>query len=187
MKINPTNADEYFPNELDLKLSHVLEVDQKNFESALKWIYIGADIRDAYYAKVGLTTGDLQSRSYSSARPTYYLFCGFKARHDISKERLEIIEKNILYELDNKYRFAEYRLKHAESSELSECYFGIPFSRVFRSVHQVIYDNHSNDFITCEYESRFNGFSRGSSIKCVFNHKLVPNTAYYEDVMIQRE
>lgn len=36
---------------------------------------------------------DLGSQSYSSANPSYYLFCAFKYRDDITKAEVEILNE----------------------------------------------------------------------------------------------
>lgn len=48
----------------DYKLASVLERDRADFESTNIWFYVGADYRDSRFAKVGITMGDLRSRSY---------------------------------------------------------------------------------------------------------------------------
>ncbi len=186
MKIRPINADEHFPIEPNYEMDLMSAKAQQEFESAVKWLYVGADIREKNYAKIGITTGDLQSRSYSSARPTYYLFCGFKALHETSREKLERIEKSVLFKLDTDYRFGSYRVRHTESGELSECYYGAPLTRIFKAVHQILYDHHSNDFNTCIHYN-ISGYPSGCAIKCEFNDKVLINSSYYQEIILQRE
>lgn len=87
----------------DYKLASVLERDRADFESTNIWFYVGADYRDRRFAKVGITMGDLRSRSYSSSNPDYYLFCGFQCKHDTTRADLKNIERDVLSYLDEYY------------------------------------------------------------------------------------
>ncbi|HCD4537500.1 TPA: hypothetical protein NBQ86_002512, partial [Enterobacter hormaechei] len=84
----------------DYKMAWLHERNKKDFESLTKWLYLGADIKDSGFAKVGLTMDDLSSRSYSSANPNYYLFCAFKCRDDLTKTEVEKIERSTLEYLE---------------------------------------------------------------------------------------
>jgi hypothetical protein len=83
MKKEIVFLDEYIFSD-DYKLAHVEMEIIKSFESAERWLYLGADATNASFARIGITMGDLRSRSYSSANPNYYLFCAFKCRPDLS-------------------------------------------------------------------------------------------------------
>lgn len=85
----------------DYKMAWIHERDQRNFESLTKWLYLGADLKDSRFAKVGLTMDDLASRSYSSANPNYYLFCAFKCRDNITKAEIENIERSAFEYLEH--------------------------------------------------------------------------------------
>ena len=108
----------------DYKLASVLERDRADFESTNIWFYVGADYRDRRFAKVGITMGDLRSRSYSSSNPDYYLFCGFQCKHDTTRADLKNIERDVLSYLDEYY---PNRAPHRESRRLSECFYDINF------------------------------------------------------------
>ena len=183
MIIRPINADHLYPGVEDFELDRQIERDKRNFESTENWIYLGADIRDIFYSKVGITTGNLQSRSYSSAMPNYYLFCAFKAEVETSKAQLEVIESDILANLDD--QFGEHlRMRHAESGMLSECYYGVEFKDIFQTVHHIIYYRHPNRFTRVQYEDNFEN-PIGSLVKCEFNEKVVKNKKYWESLILQ--
>ncbi|QIL84332.1 hypothetical protein G7047_30400 (plasmid) [Diaphorobacter sp. HDW4A] len=185
MIIRPINADHLYPGVEDFELDRQMERDKRNFESTENWIYLGADIRDIFYSKVGITTGNLQSRSYSSAMPNYYLFCAFKAEIPTSKARLELVENDILANLDNQFG-QQFRMCHAESGTLSECYYGVEFKYIFQAVHQIIYYRHPNAFtrILCEDDY---GNAIGSRVRCEFNEVVVKNKKYWESLILQAD
>src|SRR5580700_10817336 len=96
---------------------------RKDFESSTNWLYLGANAVHVNFAKIGLTMGDLSSRSYGSVDPNYYLFCAFKSKHNISNIELKNMENNILYKFENLYKNDDgstKRLRHYESERLSE-------------------------------------------------------------------
>ena len=185
MKIGPINADHFFLREKDFDLQRQMERDQINFESTENWIYLGADIRDNLYSKIGITTGNLQSRSYSSAMPNYYLFCAFKAEIPTSKAQLEMVENDILANLDIQFG-QQLRMRHAESGSLSECYYGVEFKYIFHAVHQILYYRHPNSFGKVVYEDVFEN-PIGSTVRCEFNEKVVNNKKYWESLILQAD
>lgn len=77
----------------DYKMAAVMERDKLNFESPNKWFYVGADSRDLGFAKVGITMGDLTSRSYGTNNPNFYLFCAFQCQQSTTEAQLKSIEK----------------------------------------------------------------------------------------------
>lgn len=161
---------ELYPNAC-YKMEYIHNKAKENFESIEKWLYLGADIRDRGFAKVGLTMGDLTTRSSSSANPNYYLFCAFKCQSDISRAKLESIEKGALKYLDDiytKHDGSSKRAVHAESGRLSECFYDIDFMTLFNDLHYYLYQNHCNDFILCGFESN-SGFCEGEFLNCEFN------------------
>lgn len=80
----------------DYKMAAVMGRDKENFESSNIWFYVGADCRNPSFAKVGITQGDLRSRSYSSANPNYHIFCAFQCTQDTTNAQLKSIERNAL-------------------------------------------------------------------------------------------
>lgn len=185
MKTGPINAAHFFPGEEDFYFDRQMERDKRNFESTENWIYLGADIRDNLYSKVGITTGNLQSRSYSSAMPNYYLFCAFKAEIPTSKAHLEIVENDILANLDSQFG-QHFRMRHTESGLLSECYYGIEFKYIFQAVHQIIYYRHPNSFIRVLHEDYFEN-PIGSTVKCEFNERVVKDKKNWESLILQAD
>lgn len=141
----PTQTyDLHIPDD-DYKAAYVQGRDKANFESPNIWIYLGADIRDPSYAKVGLTMGDLSSRSYSSANPHYHIFCAFQCVVGTTGEQLKRIEEGALAYLDS--MFPKRRAYHYESQRLSECYYDIDFEDFFIEIHNYLLDKHPSSFM----------------------------------------
>ncbi|WP_281075303.1 hypothetical protein [Klebsiella quasivariicola] len=170
----------------DYKMAWIYERDRRNFESVTKWLYLGADLKDSGFAKVGLTMDDLTSRSYSSANPNYYLFCAFKCRDDITRTEIESIELRALAYLERKFANEDgtsNRVCHAESGRLSECFNNINFTDFFISYHNYLFDNHRNEFLVnglhdeldncegefldCEFSPRFTQQEKQKFIKMI--------------------
>lgn len=160
----------------DYKMQWVMTEDKKNFESVDKWLYIGADKTNSRFAKIGITAGDLQSRSYCSANPNYYLFCAFKCKYNISKAELEGVESSVLSFLDDRYA-NEYgetkRAHHAESGVLSECFYDIDFDEILYDIHYYIYNNHSRYFSYGVLVDDY-GNEGGDILDVEFNRKMIP-------------
>lgn len=145
--------DLHIPDD-DYKAAYIMERDKLNFESRSIWLYVGADYSNARYAKVGITMGDLASRSYSSANPRYFLFCAFQCYHNTTKEELERIEGDALAYLDDVFKEDNgqtKRARHFESQRLSECYYDINFEEFFACLHDYLWENHIRYFQTCDY------------------------------------
>nr|WP_229915941.1 hypothetical protein [Rahnella sp. LAC-M12] len=149
----------------------VMERDKANFESPNIWFYVGADSRDPGFAKVGITMGDLRSRSYSSANPNYYLFCAFQCIQGTSKSQLESIELGALTHLDAV--FPNHRTRHMESQRLSECYYNIDFEYFFSCLHDYLHDNHYSNFQTAGFVNEL-GDDDGYALAWEFNPLLPP-------------
>lgn len=180
--------DEYFFDDgQDYKMSQLLHNDRENFASTEKWLYLGADSRDSCFAKIGITMGDLRSRSYSSARPSYYLFCAFKLRYNISKQDLKKLEKNLLSKMDKVYCNEDgtsKREKHSESGRLSECYYPIDFLEFFKDLHYEIYTHYRNEFVLVGFYNEFN-VCEGEFIDCFFNDQLTKPQNDYIKMILQ--
>ncbi|HDH0708496.1 hypothetical protein QNN86_08765 [Citrobacter sp. C348] len=156
----------------DYKMAYVMERDKLNFESRDIWVYLGADVADPTFAKVGITMKNMGSRSSSSANPRYYLFCAFQCRHDTTKERLRQIEKGALNYLDAIFG-SEKRERHTESQILSECYYGINFEDFFFHLHDYLWENHYGDFQACDYVSETNPeWVYGGVLSFEFNERV---------------
>lgn len=157
--------DQEIPDD-DYKMAWGMERDKANVESTKKWLYIGADSRNPGYAKVGMTMGDMSTRSTSTASPPYYLFCAFQLRHDIKKEQLKNIENGAFAYLDGV--FPGRREKHRETQRLSECYYDIDFEDFFCHLHDYLYNNHHNHFLITGFDNGF-GDVEGSALAWHFN------------------
>lgn len=158
----------------DYKMAWIHERDKRNFESLTKWLYLGADLKDRGFAKVGLTMDDLASRSYSSANPSYYLFCAFKCRDDITKTEVENIERSAFEYLERVFSNEDgtsNRARHAESGRLSECFYNINFTDFFISYHDYLFDKYRNEFIVCGFENEL-GEDEGEFLDCEFNPRF---------------
>lgn len=164
----------YFPDR-DYKLDYVEQQLQRDFESVDKWLYLGADSLDCTFAKIGMTAGDLRSRSYSSSRPSYYLFCAFKCKDSLSPSHIKEIERNVLSKIDLLHRNPDgssKRMYHFESNAISECFSPVNFLEFYRDIHDTIYDNHRNDFLISGWENEF-GAEDGEFVDCIFNKKVM--------------
>ncbi|MGV0087535.1 hypothetical protein EEAAV_27265 (plasmid) [Rahnella aceris] len=161
------------PTDADYKMEAIYERDKANCESVVKWLYLGADVRNHAYAKVGMTMGDLTSRSYSSAKPGFYLFCAFQCEQSTTKSQLEEIESNALHFLDSVFTWdngSTKRVCHFESGRISECYYDIDFIDFFQCLHNYLYDNYGRYFNLTGLES--NGDIVGDYLDCEFNRHL---------------
>lgn len=164
----------------DYKIQSIMTEDKKNFESVDKWLYVGADIKNEGFAKIGITTGNLQSRSYSSANPNYYIFCAFKCIHDISKKELKSIEEMVLSILDRKFtneHGVTKRVRHFESNAMSECFYDIDFKDILYNVHLELYEKHRRYFSTSGlFDNDENDL--GDVLDCEFNRKISIKKAF---------
>ncbi|MGC3819338.1 hypothetical protein [Acinetobacter sp. G11] len=181
--------DEYFYDDgRDYKMSEVLQDNRQSFASVKKWLYLGADDRDSNFAKVGITEGNLASRSYSSANPRYYLFCAFKFKYNISKEDMEFVENDILLKLDNRWcdRYGRSkRLRHYESNVLSECFEDVDFVDFYKDLHYLIYTYHRDKFEISGYQANEFDESEVEFIYCIFNKKLPKKENVYIEMILQ--
>lgn len=155
------------------KMEFVHNESKENFESTEKWLYLGTNARDSKFAKVGITMGDLTTRSSSSESPGYYLFCAFKCRHNITRPQLNTIEESALKYLESVFTNLDgstKRASHHESGRISECFFDIDFLEFFRELHYYLYENHRNQFLLSVFENG-EGFYEGDFIDCEFNKR----------------
>lgn len=170
----------FIPNR-DYKLAHIEQEMQRDFESVDRWLYLGADYLDSTFAKVGMTMGDLRSRSYSSSRPSYYLFCAFKCKDKISLADVKKIENDVLSRIDGLHRNLDgssKRMNHFESGALSECFWPVNFLQFYKDVHDSIYEHHRNNFVISGWINDY-GVDDGEFVDCLFNKKVVQNYQRY--------
>ena len=158
----------------DYKLEHVETEIRNNFESVERWLYLGRDAVDPNFVKIGLTMGELPSRSYSSANPDYHLFCAFKCKYNISEIELKNVEEEILVRLESIHRNGDgstKRLRHYESGLPSECFRPVDFLEFFIDLHYEIYENYRNNFVISAWENE-DGQIDGEFVDCIFNKKI---------------
>lgn len=178
-----------FIPERDYDLQCGEEEMRRDLESVEKWLYLGADCLDNSFAKVGMTMGDLTSRSYSSSRPSYFLFCAFKCRDKISFADIKRIEWGVLSIIDGKHRNSDgssKRMRHFESGALSECFSPIDFDSFFKDVHDAIYDNFRNDFVVSGLVNEYDQ-DVGDFIDCIFNKKLGRDHQKYKRMILRHD
>lgn len=171
----------------DYKLEYVEQEMQRDFESVEKWLYLGADKLDPTFAKIGMTMGDLTSRSYSSSRPSYYLFCAFKCKDKTSITDIKRIENDILSRIDGLHRNPDgssTRMNHFESGVLSECFWPVDFSDFYRDVHDTIYDHHRSHFVISGWVNNY-GIDDGEFVDCLFNKKVAADYKKYMKMIVR--
>jgi len=137
------------PADADYKMQYIHERDKANYESLEKWVYLGADIRNPSYAKIGITMGDMRSRSYSSANPGFYLFCAFQCQESTTESQLREIEISALSYLDCMFTHNNgltKRVRHYESGRMSECYYDIEFTDFLQCLHTFLFNYHARHF-----------------------------------------
>ncbi|WP_148280145.1 hypothetical protein [Rubrivivax gelatinosus] len=169
-KIIPFNGSESSYGR-DYKLEHTERESKRNIESTDIWLYLGADVVDKNFAKIGITMGDLASRSYSSSRPTYYLFCAFKFKCNVSAQEVKRVEVDVLSRIDGLHRNKDgssKRMVHCESGVPSECFYPVEFFAFFKDLHDEIYDHHRGSFVISGYENEC-GVEDGEFVDCIFS------------------
>lgn len=147
------------------------EQAKRNFESTEKWLYLGANVRESGFAKVGVTMGDLSTRSSSSESPGYYLFCAFKCKDGMAEARLKSIEASALNYLESAFTHPDgssMRAAHHESGRISECFYGVDFMELFRELHFYLYSNYRDCFSISAFENEFE-VEEGEFVDCEFN------------------
>lgn len=105
---------------------------------------------------------------------SYYLFCAFKCRNDITKTEIENIERSAFEYLERVFTNEDgtsNRARHAESGRLSECFYNINFTDFFISYHDYLYDKYRNEFIVCVFENEL-GEDEGEFLDCEFNQRF---------------
>jgi hypothetical protein len=157
------------------KMESVYNESKANFESIEKWLYLGANARDGGFAKVGITKGDLTTRSSSSESPSYYLFCAFKCRSNLEISDLEAIENSALNHLEGVFVYDDgstKRASHHDSEHISECFYDVDFLDLFVELHYFLYKNYRNYFLLSGFENEA-GIDEGEFIDCEFNTRRI--------------
>lgn len=102
------------------------------------WIYIGGDIYNRIWSKVGKTTNGLDTRHRSSQNPGYFMFTAF----NIIRGSVHEIESNLLRHLDVQPDLG--RLIHFSTGNLSECFRLNPAQMTY-----LVEDFISNNYGSC--------------------------------------
>lgn len=173
----------------DYKLEHTEQESKRNFESIDKWLYLGADAVDKNFAKIGMTMGNLASRSYSSSRPSYHLFCAFKFRYNISMQEVKRVEVDVLSRIDGLHRNEDgssKRMIHYESGVPSECFYPVNFFDFYKDLHDEIYDHHRGSFVISGYENEY-GVDDGEFVACIFNPRQKKRHNEYIKIILRHD
>lgn len=158
----------------DYKMEFIHNESKADFESTEKWLYLGANARDSGFAKVGITKGDLTTRSSSSESPSYYLFCAFKCRRNIEISKLKAIETSALKYLEGLFIYHDGSTKrefHQDSGRISECFYNVNFLDFFVELHYFLYENYCNYFSLMGFDNEA-GSDDGEFIDCEFHRRM---------------
>ncbi len=80
------------------------------------WIYVGANINDHQWSKVGKTTRGLQNRHVSSQNPGFFIYTAY----NIIDGDVHEIESNLLVYLESQPGVK--RIRHLSTGSKSECF-----------------------------------------------------------------
>ncbi|WP_414618480.1 hypothetical protein [Serratia liquefaciens] len=89
------------------------------------WIYVGANINDHQWSKIGKTTIGLHTRHTSSQNPGYFIYTAY----NIINGDVHEIEENLLNHVECLDGIV--RQKHISTGSNSECFFVNPFEMSF--------------------------------------------------------
>lgn len=127
------------------------------------WIYIGGDIYNRTWSKVGKTTNGLDTRHRSSQSPGYFIYNAF----NIIRGNVHDIESNLLKYLDAEPDLV--RLAHFSTSNISECFLLNPKQMTFL-VEDFIEKNYSS---CVTYETSLHGgmsrYQCRDDIRCYYD------------------
>lgn len=111
------------------------------------WIYIGGDISNLHWSKVGKTTNGLNTRHTSSQNPDYFIYAAFQ----IIRGSVHEIELKLLKHIESKHGLK--RISHFSTGNPSECFYLNPDEMTYL-VEQFI----QNEFGSCvTYENCLHG------------------------------
>ncbi|ANW40357.1 hypothetical protein K3E25_002887 [Escherichia coli] len=124
------------------------------------WIYVGANINDHQWSKVGKTTRGLQNRHVSSQNPGFFIYTAY----NIIDGDVHEIESNLLVYLESQPGVK--RIRHLSTGSKSEC-FSVHPEEVACLVESFI-NNHYPSCVTHEF--LFDGISRYQCPKDLYNN-----------------
>lgn len=112
------------------------------------WIYIGGDIYNREWSKVGKTTNGPDTRHRSSQNPGYFIYAAF----NIIRGNVHEIEKNLLSYLSEQPNLG--RLVHFSTGNLSECFWLNPEQMTY-----LVEDFIERNYGSCvTYENSLHGY-----------------------------
>lgn len=170
----------------DYKMEFVHNESKADFESTEKWLYLGANARDSGFSKIGITKGNLATRSSSSESPSYYLFCAFKCRRNIEIPKLKAIETSALKHLEDIFVYDNGSTKrefHRDSGRISECFHDVNFLDFFVELHCFLYENYRNYFSIAGFDNEA-GSDDGEFIDCEFHRRMTREEINRHIIMI---
>lgn len=127
------------------KMKEGVEDTLRQIYSVENWIYIGADPDTPWRSKVGMTSGQLNTRDSSPHNPEYGLYHAFKVKEGIADKDVRDIEREIHRFLGSRY----FRYRHRESNRESE-WFGVPPASAVIIVRGLLTDEF-NDLLSGHY------------------------------------
>jgi hypothetical protein len=112
------------------------------------WIYIGGDIYNRIWSKVGKTTNGLNTRHRSSQNPGYFIYTAF----NIIRGNVHEIESKLLKHLEDEHDLT--RIVHFSTGNPSECFHLNPKQMTYL-VEQFIENNYGS---CVTYENSLHGY-----------------------------
>lgn len=114
------------------------------------WIYVGADINNHQWSKIGKTTIGLHTRHTSSQNPGYFIYTAY----NIIDGNVHTIEEHLLSFIESQQGVV--RLSHISTGSKSECFILNPF--IMSELVECFIENTYPSSVY--YESLVNGLSR---------------------------
>lgn len=128
------------------------------------WIYVGADIHNQQWSKVGKTTVGLSTRHTSSQNPGYFIYTAF----NIVNGDVHQIESNLLGYLESLPNVE--RLNHFSTGSKSECFLLNPYDMNYL-VESFLNINHSS---CVPFDNLINEMSRYQCDNTVYEMFITP-------------
>ena len=129
-----------------------MSIDKDGYDDAegdgdRNWIYVGGDINNTDWSKVGKTTGSLTTRHRSSQNPGFYIYTAFQ----VVRGSVDEIEANLIKDLKGSHGLEA--LAHFSTTNTSECFQLNPDEMTGLVEHFI-----SNNYASCvRYETQLHG------------------------------
>ncbi|WP_345870879.1 hypothetical protein [Shewanella algae] len=137
------------------------------------WIYVGADVNNHEWSKIGKTTIGLHTRHTSSQNPDYFIYTAYNIIYgDVHKIEEELL--NHIESLDN-----TLRINHISTGSKSECFRVNPVKMIYL-VESFIENNYKSSVY---YDNLTNGLSRyqcDDQLYRLFDHDSVSSCKMFE-------